>query len=373
MKVLILPDSFKNCLSSTAVAKALSEGVRRVFPNAQIEHYPVADGGEGTVTAFVEACEGKLITCPAHDALGREIESFYGLLPDGTAVIEMAAASGIELLSPEEKNPLIASSYGTGEIIKAALTSGAKKIILGLGGSATNDGGMGMAKALGYRFLKANGEEIGEGGAALSELVTIDTTKVSKRLTKCRFMVACDVQNPLTGESGATAVYGPQKGATPEMVRQLDQHLHRLAQVIKQDLGVDVENIAGAGAAGGMGAGSIAFLHGELQAGFSIVTEILDLKNKVAQADIILTGEGKIDAQSSQGKTPYAVAQLAKAADKKVLAFAGYLGEGYRQLYAQGFDAIFPIAEKPMSLEESLRSAAPLLANAAERAFRMLR
>lgn len=373
MKVLILPDSFKNCLSSTGVADALSEGVLRVFPDAEIQQYPVADGGEGTVEAFVDATGGTILKCAAHDALGRSIEGFYGLLPDGTVVIEMAAASGIELLKSEEKNPLITSTYGTGEIIKAALENGAKKIILGLGGSVTNDGGVGMAKALGFRFLNAKDEEIAEGGGALSDLSAIDSSGVLSHLNKCSFLVACDVQNPLTGLKGASAVYGPQKGATPEMVEELDANLHHLAEIIKRDLGPDVEETPGAGAAGGMGAGSIAFLAGELQAGFSIVTDILALKTKVIEADIILTGEGKIDAQTLQGKTPYAVAQLAKAADKRIIAFAGYLGTGYRELYNKGFDSIFPIAEKPMTLEESLSTAPTLLANAAERAFRMIR
>ncbi len=372
MNILILPDSFKNCLSSTGVANALTEGIRRVFPEAKIEQYPVADGGEGTVKAFVNATGGKIIKCPAHDALGREIEGFYGLLPDDTAVIEMAAASGIELLKPEEKNPLITSTYGTGEIIKEALENGAQKIILGLGGSVTNDGGTGMAKALGYRFLDINDKEIAEGGGALSDLAKIDNSAVADNVKKATFLIACDVQNPLTGESGASAVYGPQKGATPTMVKQLDANLHHLAETIKQDLGTDVENTPGAGAAGGMGAGSLAFLGGTLQAGFDIVTQTLSLKEKVAQADIIITGEGKIDAQTKQGKTPYAVAQLAKAADKKVLAFAGYLGADHRELYDHGFDAIFPIAQKPMTLDESLNTAPTLLANAAERAFRML-
>lgn len=372
MNVLILPDSFKNCLSSVEVGQALTEGIRRVFPDAHIEQYPVADGGEGTVEAFVAATNGKLITCPTHDALGKEIEGFYGLLPDGTAVIEMAAASGIQLLSSEELNPLVTSTYGTGEILLSALKEGASQIILGLGGSVTNDGGTGMAKALGCRFFNEKGDEIDEGGGGLSELAKIDISQLSNLVKEANIRIACDVKNPLTGPEGASAVYGPQKGASPEMVSTLDNNLSHLAQIIKRDLDKDVEILPGAGAAGGMGAGSVAFLGGKLIPGFDIVTDVLKLKEKVEKADIILTGEGKIDAQTLEGKTPFAVAQLAKGAGKKVLAFAGYLGEDHRLLYDHGFDAIFPIAEKPMTLDESLRKAHSLLANAAERAFRML-
>lgn len=372
MNILILPDSFKNCLSSVEVGNALAEGILRVFPNANIEKYPVADGGEGTVEAFVAASNGKLINCKAQDALGRSIDACYGLLPDGTAVIEMAAASGIQLLSSKEKNPLITSTFGTGEIILEALQQGATKIILGLGGSVTNDGGTGMAKALGFRFLNTEGKEISEGGGQLNQLHTIDKTNVSPLVAQATFNIACDVQNPLTGKDGASAVYGPQKGATPDMVALLDDNLAQLANVIQKDLGVNIEHLPGSGAAGGMGAGSVAFLNGQLMPGFDIVTEVLQLKEKIAKTDIVITGEGKIDMQTLQGKTPYSAAQLAKAQDKKVYAFAGFLGEGYRELYNHGFDSIFPIAEGPITLEESISKAAQLLANASERAFRMI-
>lgn len=372
MNVLILPDSFKDCLSSVEVGNALATGVHRVFPEATIEKYPVADGGEGTVEAFVAAANGQMISCMAHDALGREVEAFYGLLPDGTVVIEVAAASGIQLLTKAEMNPLVASTYGTGEIILAALKAGATDIILGLGGSVTNDGGMGMAKALGYRFLDKDNNELSSGGGALSELATIDTSLVVDEVKQATFRIACDVQSPLTGPEGASAVFGPQKGATPDMVATLDANLGHLAEVIKADLGLDLDALPGAGAAGGMGAGAVAFLGGTLIPGFDIVTDVLGLKAKVAWADIVLTGEGKIDIQTLQGKTPYAVAQLAKAENKKTYAFAGTLGEGYRELYNCGFSSIFPIAEGPMSLSESLAQAEGLLSNASERAFRLL-
>lgn len=372
MNILILPDSFKNCLSSVEVGQALSAGILRVFPHAIITAYPVADGGEGTVEAFVAALAGQMVDCPAHDALGRPINAFYGILPDGTAVVEVAAASGIQLLSEEEKNPLVASSYGTGELIKEVIEQGAKKIILGLGGSVTNDGGTGMAKALGFRFLDAQGKEVAEGGATLDQITKIDTSRVLPQLKDVDFEIACDVQSPLCGPDGASAVFGPQKGATPEMVTLLDHNLSHLAQAIKKDLDKEIATLAGAGAAGGLGAGAVAFLGGKLIPGFDIVTEVLHLKEKVKWADIVITGEGKIDAQTLQGKTPFAVAQLAKAEGKKVLAFAGYLGEDHRVLYKHGIDAIFPIADRPMSLEDSLSNAATLMTNASERAFRML-
>ncbi len=371
MHILILSDSFKDCLSSTEVGKALSKGIRRVFPKAVIRQYPVADGGEGTVEAFVAATKGEMRFCPAHDALGRKIKGFYGELPDGTAVIEVAAASGIQLLKKEERSPLSASSYGTGEIILAALQNGASQIILGLGGSVTNDGGVGMAKALGYRFLDAKGKAIKEGGGALHHLVHIDTSNVNKLVKKAKFRIACDVQNPLTGKQGASAVYGPQKGATPGMVTSLDHNLSHLARIIEDELGIAIEKQPGAGAAGGIGAGALAFLGGTLMPGFDIVSDVLRLKEKIEQVDIVITGEGKIDAQTLQGKTPFAVARLTKKANKKVIAFAGSLGQNHRELYRHGFDALFPIAEGPMSLEESLENASTLLTNAAERVFRM--
>ncbi len=373
MKVLILPDSFKNCLTSIEVGKALAAGILRVYPEAEVKNYPVADGGEGTVEAFVAATNGEVVKCKAHDSLGREIESFYGKLPNGAVVIEMAAASGIEIILPEERNPVTASTFGTGELILAAIKGGAKHIILGLGGSATNDGGTGMAKALGYRFLDPLGNELPEGGGALDKLDKIDISQVYPPIKNVVFSIACDVQNPLTGPNGASVFYGPQKGATPEMAEQLDKNLLHLSKIMAQDLGIDVNEMPGAGAAGGMGAGAVAFLNGKLTPGFDIVKKELHLEEKIKNSDIILTGEGKMDKQTLQGKAPFAVAQLAKKYDKPVLAFAGTLGEGYRELYNYGFDSIFSIVEKPMTLEQSLSKAGELLADAAERVFRLIK
>lgn len=373
MNVLILPDSFKNCLSSVEVGNALAIGVQRVFPDAVIEKYPVADGGEGTVDAFVAAMQGKKVFCKAHDALGREIAAFYGTLPNGTAVVEMAAASGIESIKEHEKNPLLASSFGTGELILDAVKKGAREIILGLGGSATNDGGTGMAKALGYKFCNADGKEIPEGGGALDTLSSINNQYVVPTLKEVTFKVAVDVQNPLTGKNGASVVYGPQKGASPEMVKRLDKNLSHLSRIIAKDLHVEVENYPGAGAAGGMGAGALAFLNGELIPGFEIVTSVLKLEEKIQKTDVVLTGEGMIDAQTLNGKTPFSVAQIAARNEKKVFAFAGTLGRGYQKLYEHGFTSVIPITEKPVTLEESMNNASELLANAAERVFRILK
>lgn len=371
MEVLILPDSFKNCLSSVEVGMALSAGVKRVFPQAKVESYPVADGGEGTVEAFIAATNGKKVSCKTHDALGRETAGFYGILPNGTAVIEMAAASGIEKISDEDKNPLLASTYGTGELMLDAIHNGAKDVILGLGGSATNDGGTGMAKALGYQFLDEHGKQIPEGGGALDQLAYINAQHIHPELKNIRFKIAVDVQNPLTGKNGASHVYGPQKGATPEMIEQLDKNLSHLAKIIKNDLSKDVENYPGAGAAGGMGAGSLAFLNGTLIPGFEIVTAVLGLEEKIKKADVVLTGEGMIDRQTLSGKTPFSVAELAVKHQKKVIAFAGTLGDGYQELYLHGFTSVFPITEKPVTLAESMANASVLLTNAAERAFRL--
>lgn len=372
MKVLILCDSFKDCLSSLEVSSALENGILKAIPGTEIIKLPIADGGEGTVQAFVAATGGEIIPFEVKDPLLRNVKSFYGMLPEGTAVIEMAAASGIELLTQEERNPMLTSTYGVGQLILKTLDKGATTIILGLGGSATNDGGTGMAKALGFRFLDKNGVEINEGGGALSQLVTIDKSKVDPRLAKVNLIAACDVSNVLTGELGASAVYGPQKGATSAMVKQLDHNLKHLASIIEKDLGLAVSDFAGAGAAGGLGAGTIAFANGELKPGFQILKETLRLEEKIKKVDMVITGEGRMDDQTQNGKAPYSVMQLAKQYDKKVIAFAGSLGKNVDSLYALGFDSVFPIAPGPVTLAYSLEHADELLSASAERVFRLL-
>jgi len=372
MKILIAPDSFKDCLEAAEVARYLSEGIRRVVPSASIHSIPVADGGEGFVTTMLSSMGGEKVHLEVFDPLMREVEAFYGILADGTAVIEMAAASGIEHLTLEELNPLVTTTFGTGQLMVNAMERGCRKIIIGIGGSATNDGGVGMARALGYRFLKKNGMGVPPGGGVLDEIEEIDLSKVNPLIAQTSVWVACDVNNPLTGPRGASAVYGPQKGATPEIVERLDANLSHLAGVIKKYLNVDVLELPGGGAAGGLGAGLVAFAGGRLQAGFEIVNKQTRLEEAVIDADIVLTGEGKMDGQTKQGKTPWGVAQLARKYRKPVIAFAGSLGEGYRELYSEGFTSIFALPNGPASLESCLKNAPELLADKAEQVFRVM-
>lgn len=374
MKIVIAPDSFKDCLDAFDVAKYLAEGIYRVDPRADIDLIPVADGGEGFVNTMLSAVGGIKKTIIVTGPLKKKVEAFYGILNDGlTAVIEMAAASGIEHLGAEERNPLITSTFGTGELMKNAMENGCKKIIIGIGGSATNDGGTGMAKALGYKFLDNKGFEIEEGGGALNRLARIDISNISPLLNKTEILVACDVTNPLTGESGASAVYGLQKGATPEMIEQLDHNLEHLAKIIERDLGRDVLHTPGGGAAGGLGAGLVAFAGGKLQAGFDIIKEQTGLEEAIKNADFVFTGEGKIDRQTKQGKTPWGVALIARKYNKPLFAVAGYLGEGYRELYEEGFTSIFAIPNGPISLSKSIEEAPKLLTDAGERIFRLIK
>ncbi len=351
--------SFKESLTALEAANAIEKGFKRVFPNASYVKVPVADGGEGTVQAMVDACQGDIITLRVSGPLGDEVEAFYGLLGDGqTAVIEMAAASGLHLVPLEKRNPLLASSFGTGELILDALNKGAKKIILGLGGSATNDGGAGMMAALGARFLTANGEAIRGGGQGLSEIAHIDIAQLDTRLADIRFDVACDVDNPLCGNKGASAVFGPQKGATPDMIEQLDSNLDHYAKELKTLFGKDVRNMTGAGAAGGMGAAVLSFLSARLRPGIEIVMETVRLAEKVAGASLVITGEGRIDGQTIHGKAPIGVARIAKAAGCRVIGIAGCLSDDYEVVHEHGLDAVFSIVTGPMELQEALATGA---------------
>ena len=332
---------------------------------------PMADGGEGTVQSMVDATNGKIINIEVNDPLLRKIKSFYGILGDGeTAVIEMAAASGLPLLATHERNPMITSTFGTGELIKDALDKGCRKIIIGLGGSATNDGGAGMAKALGARLLDSDGKEIGNGGEALSRLNKIDISVLDRRIKNCTIIAACDVDNPLCGEKGAAAVYGPQKGATPEMVKTLDLNLRRFADTVKSQMGKDILDSPGSGAAGGLGAGVRVFLNAKLERGINIVTKITNLSERVRDADLVITGEGMIDFQTAFGKTPFGVAQVAKQFNIPVIAIAGGLGKNYQELYSKGFDAIFSIVNKPMPLEFAMENASALIESVTENIIR---
>lgn len=371
MKIIIAPDSFKGSLTAMEVALAINRGISNIDPSIESVLIPMADGGEGTVQSMVDATNGKIINIEVLDPLLRKIKSFYGILGDGeTAVIEMAAASGLPLLATHERNPLITSTYGTGALIKDALDKGCRKIIIGLGGSATNDGGAGMAKALGARLLDSDGKEIGNGGEALSRLSKIDISDLDNRINDCTVIAACDVDNPLCGEKGASAVYGPQKGATPEMIITLDQNLKRFADVVKIQMGKDILDSPGSGAAGGLGAGVRVFLNAKLERGINIVTKITNLSERVKDADLVITGEGMIDFQTAFGKTPFGVAQVAKQFNIPVIAIAGGLGKNYQELYSKGFDAIFSIVNKPMTLEFAMENAPALIESVTENIMR---
>ncbi len=373
MRILVCPDSFKECMPAKQVALHLAAGIRRVMTHADIMILPLADGGEGTVGSLVDATGGRIVRTRVHDPLMRLIPSFYGLLGDGkTAVIEMAAASGLELLEPQERNPLVTTTYGTGELIKNALDKGCRKIIVGVGGSATNDGGMGAAQAMGIRFLDKKGRDLAPGGGSLGDLDYIDVAGMDERMTESEICVASDVSNPLTGKNGASAVYGPQKGAGAAMAGRLDRNLRHFARQIEKQLGRDIERLPGGGAAGGLAAGMTAFFGAGIRPGFDVVSEITDLGKWMAWADLVITGEGKIDFQTQFGKTPVGVASLANRYQKPVIAVAGSLDKGYEALYEKGIHVLVSIMDKPMPLEQALKNAGNLLENTAERIFRLL-
>lgn len=359
MKIVIAPDSYKESLSALEVASAIEAGFREIFPEADYVKIPVADGGEGTVEAMVAATQGNIVRLTVTGPLGKPVEAFYGLSGDErTAFIEMAAASGLELVPAAQRDPLITTSFGTGELIKDALDRGVDHIIIGIGGSATNDGGSGMMQALGAQLLDEYGKEIAYGGGALPQLAHIDIRQLDARIKQCRFEVACDVSNPLTGEKGASAIFGPQKGATPELVLQLDKALEHYATLIHRDLDIDVLHIDGGGAAGGMGAALHAFCQAELRSGIEIVTEALGLAEQVKDADLVITGEGRIDSQSINGKVPIGVAKVAKQFNKPVIGIAGSLTADVGVVHQHGLDAVFSVLFSICSLEDALANAA---------------
>lgn len=358
MKIVIAPDSFKESLTALEAAQAIENGMRKVLSEANFVKIPMADGGEGTVQSLVDATEGRIITKTVTGPLGEPVEAFFGISGDKkTAVIEMAAASGLHLVPNEKRNPLITTTRGTGELIIAALEYGIEHIIIGIGGSATNDGGAGMAKALGIKMLDAAGKEIAEGGGALAEIAAINTAAVDPRLASVRIEVACDVDNPLTGPRGASAIFGPQKGATPEMVQQLDANLSHYADMIRKEIGTDIEQIAGAGAAGGLGGGLMAFLSAELKSGVDIVLEATKLEDQLKDADFVITGEGKIDGQTVFGKTPIGVAKTAKKHSIPVIAIAGSLGSDSHKVHEHGIDAVFSIVPGIVPLSDAFKNA----------------
>lgn len=366
MKIVIAPDSYKESLSALEVASAIERGFREIYPDADYHKLPVADGGEGTVEAMVAATQGRVVEVEVTGPLGDTVQGFYGLSGDEqSAFIEMAAASGLELVPTDKRCPLTTTSWGTGELIRHALDAGVKHIIIGLGGSATNDGGAGMAQALGVKLLTADNQAIAPGGAGLETLERIDISELDARLAKCRIEVACDVTNPLTGEEGASAVFGPQKGATPEMISRLDAALEHYAQCVKRCLDIDVLALEGGGAAGGMGAALYAFCGAELRPGIEIVTDALHLDKLVADADLAITGEGRIDSQTIHGKVPVGVARVAKRYNVPVIAIGGSLTPDVGVVHEHGLDAVFSVLYRICTLEDALRDAEDNLVMAA--------
>ncbi len=374
MKVVISPQTFKGSISALEAARAMRTGILRASPDAETVIVPVADGGDGTLETLVEGSGGEIRTASVTGPLGESRMAEWGAMGDGqTAVIEMARTSGLALVALDLRDPLHATTYGLGEAIASALDDGFRRFVVGIGGSATNDAGAGMAQALGVRLLDENGDDLPHGGAALTNLSRIDISGLDTRIAESSFLVACDVSNPLTGPEGASAIYGPQKGATPEMVDYLDSALRRFAEAARRDLGVDVENLRGAGAAGGLGGGLVAFLNADLRAGVEIVMETVGLDGKLEGADLVVTGEGALDYQTVYNKAPIGVAQRAARLGIPVIAIAGTLGEGYRLVLDHGIGAAMAITSGPMSLDEASERAAELIAHSTEQALRMMK
>ncbi|WP_460141432.1 glycerate kinase [Pseudomonas sp. S2_E01] len=362
MKIVIAPDSFKDSLSAQGVADAIAIGLAQVWPDAQLLKCPMADGGEGTVESILAACEGQLRRTKVRGPLGNTVDAAWGWLPHShTAIIEMAEASGLQLVAPGQRDACVSSTYGTGELIRAALDAGAQRVILAIGGSATNDGGAGAMQALGVKLLDAQGQSLAPGGLALAQLARIDLDELDSRLATVRFDIAADVDNPLCGPHGASAIFGPQKGASSRQVEQLDSALGHFADHCAQVLRKDVRDEPGSGAAGGLGFAAKAFLGARFQAGVEVVAELVGLAEAVQDADLVITGEGRFDAQTLRGKTPFGVARIARQQGVPVIVIAGTLGEGYQALYEHGIDAAFALTSGPMTLQQACSEAPRLL------------
>ncbi|WP_435307933.1 glycerate kinase family protein [Sebaldella termitidis] len=376
MKVVAAVDSFKGSMTSLEVAAAFEKGVKKVYKDAEFIKIPLADGGEGTVKALIDNLDGKMVNIKVKDPLMRDIDSFYGISGDGkTAVIEMAAASGLPLLSPDERNPLKATTFGTGELIKDALEKGCREFIIGIGGSATNDAGTGMLSALGYIFLDENGNELEPNGENLINIKSFKDDKVMKEVSEAKFLIACDVDNPFYGTNGAAHVYGKQKGATGDIIKILDDGMRNFSNVIEKIKKTDISNISGAGAAGGLGGAFTAFFNSELKPGIDIITEKIELENKINGSDYVITGEGRIDFQSAMGKTPSGVAKLAKKYGIPVIAIGGSVDDEIGNIYDCGITAAFSIIDSPMTLGEAMdtKNAQRLVEKTAEQIFRLIK
>jgi glycerate kinase len=374
MKIIIAPQSFKGSIFALEAARAIERGVLAAEPDAETVLVPVADGGDGTLEALVNTTGGQVFRSIVTGPLGQAVEAMWGVMGDGrTAVVEMARASGLALVPPKRRNPRTTTTRGTGEIINEALDKGFTRIIVGLGGSATNDAGAGMASALGAKFLDAEGQPLPNGGAALAKLARIDVSGLHPRLTEATIIGATDVTNPLCGPTGASAVYGPQKGATPEIVAKLDATLKNFAEVVQHDLGKDILERPGSGAAGGLGAGLMAFTGAELRSGIDMVCEILEFDQHLEGADLVITGEGRADESTIYDKAPVGVARRARARQVSTIILAGSIGPGYKILYQHGIAGVVCIADRPMNFERSITRTAELLEGAAERTVRLLR
>ncbi len=375
MNVLIAIDSFKGSLSSVEAGQAAAEGVKKVYSDADIQVVPVADGGEGTVAALVNGKSGETVSVRVSDPLNRKIDCTYGITSKKTAVIEMAAASGLTLLSNEERNPLYTTTYGVGEIIADAIKRGCRNFLIGIGGSATNDGGVGMLTALGFDFLDRNGNRVGFGADALKNIEKISDENVIPELSECTFNIACDVDNPLCGENGCSAVFAPQKGATPESIKDMDLWLSNYAEKVKELYKNSDKNAKGAGAAGGLGFAFMSFLKGRLTSGIELVLNEIDIESKIKNADLVITGEGRLDGQTVMGKTPIGIARVAKKYGKKVIAFSGCVTSEAYKCNRAGIDAFFPILREVCSLEQAMDSqnAYSNMVDTCEQVFRLIK
>lgn len=372
MKIIIASDSFKGSLSSIEVCKAASEGIKTAAPDCEVIMLPIADGGEGTLEAMTFATGGSLITAPCSNPVGEPISSQYSLSGDGkTAVIEMAKASGLYLIPQEKRNPYYTTTYGVGELILHGLDKGCRNFIVGIGGSATNDGGVGMLQALGFRFLDCHGQEIERGGLGLSKLHKIDLSMKDKRLDHCTFKIACDVDNTLCGTKGASYVFGPQKGATSQMVSKLDNLLAFYAKTIERDLGKSALEIKGGGAAGGLGTAFAVFLDAVLVSGVELILDSLNFSQKLQGVDLVITGEGQMDEQTQYGKVPMGVSRRAKEQNIPVVAIVGSISGDLTALYQAGLTAAFSVMNKPMALDEAMHNAYDLVKQLTENVVRL--
>ena len=376
MKIILAPDSFKGSLTSMEVAASMETGIKRALPDAECIKIPMADGGEGTVLSLLDALGGELISCTVKGPDGRRVTADYGILADNrTAVIEMAAASGLSLVSGSDRNPLKTTTFGTGELMGHALDRGVEKIILGIGGSATNDAGVGMAQALGAVFRDRDGRIISQAGSGdmLREIESVDLQEMHPKLGRTQVLVACDVDNPLTGKNGAAYVFAPQKGADQAMVKILDENLEHLAGVIQRELGVDVDQVPGAGAAGGLGAGLLVFAGAELQSGIEIISKATSIETHLRTADLVFTGEGRVDFQTAFGKTPAGIARLAGKHGVPVIAIGGGLADDAGAAFNHGINGLEAAIARDMPLDEALAKSGEYIANAAERAIRLIK